>query len=134
MTRELRATSDALLRDLEALVVLEAEKRTVPPSDPRVRELADQIHEIAQRVTSHTGAQQQLTREVAVAPGRDLPIEAVRRSPAAILTEWRDIEQRLSVAEAGSAAAAELEILADRLRNEYRAAFDAAAGEGHSLT
>jgi hypothetical protein len=131
--RELRATSDALLRDLDALVLLEEEKRAIPTSDPRVHDLADRIHEIAARVLAHTGAQRALTREVAAAPGPDVPIEAVRRSPAALLAEWRDIEQRRAAAEPGSAAEAELDILAERIREEYRAAFDDAARDGHQI-
>ena len=39
----LRRTSDALLRDLEALVSLEEEKRGVEPGDPRLVDLAAQI-------------------------------------------------------------------------------------------
>ncbi len=130
---ELRRTSDALLRDLEALTTLEEDKRTLPASDPRLTELASQIHEIAQRVLAGTGAQKELTQELASAPGTDLPIERVRRSPATILAEWRDIEQRRVRAPRGSAARAELEILAQRIRDEYREAFDSTALEGHQL-
>jgi hypothetical protein len=122
----LRATSDALLRDLEALGALEDEKRSVLPSDPRLTELAARIHEIAARVLARSAHQQELTKLVAADPEavEDLPIEDVDRSPAAILAEWRSAEQRAAVVDQASPEAEELRILADRLREEYRAAFE----------
>lgn len=133
MSSELRATSDALLRDLDALVALEAEKRSVSTSDPRLNELAEHIHDIALRVLAHTGAQRELAREAAADPRADRSIDTVRRSPAAILAEWRDVEQRRVAADPGSAVYAELEVLSERLREEYQAAFDETATEGHQL-
>src|SRR4029079_19164150 len=44
----LRATSDALLRDLEVLATIEEEKRSLEPGDPRLVQLAARIEEIAQ--------------------------------------------------------------------------------------
>jgi hypothetical protein len=131
----LRATSDALLRDLEALTALEDEKRTIPISDPRLIDLARRIHEIAGRVLQRTADQHALTQRSAqnasdaqaATPPRtiDPPIDDVVRSPAAILAEWRAAEQRAAVIDPSSPEAAELRILADRLREEYRAAFEA---------
>jgi len=131
---ELRVTSDSLLRDLEALVELEQEKRTIPPADARMTDLADRIHEIAERVLGATGKQKQLSETVAAGTGQAsrTPIEAVRRSPSAILAEWRDVENRLVATADGSAERTELELLADQLRNEYRDAFDAATGSSPS--
>ena len=124
----LRAASDALLRDLEALGALEEEKRAVPPSDPRLVDLARRIHEIAARVLERTGVQQQLSQVVAANPAAsaDAPIEAIERSPSAILAEWRATEQRAAALDTDpeSPEATELRILADRLREEYRAAFE----------
>jgi hypothetical protein len=122
----LRATSDALLRDLEVLGTLEEEKRGVPPSDPRLTDLAARIHEIAARVLTRTEHQRDLTALVAADPEAvdDLPIEDMERSPAAILAEWRAAEQRAAAVEEGSPEAEELRLLADRLREEYRAAFE----------
>ena len=123
----LRATSDALLRDLEALGTLEDEKRTLQPSDPRLTEMARRIHEIAGRVLQRTADQQILTQRAAASPSApaDPPIDDVVRSPAAILAEWRGAEQRAAVIDPASPEAAELRILADRLREEYRTAFEA---------
>jgi hypothetical protein len=130
-TLRLRATSDALLRDLEALGALEEEKRSVAPSDPRLSELATRIYEIAARVLDRSAIQQHLTELVAAKPtvATDLPIEDVVRSPAAILAEWRATEQRAAVVDPSTPEAAELRILADRLREEYRAAFEARQAE-----
>lgn len=127
----LRATSDALLRDLEALGALEEEKRTLPANDPRLPDLARRIHEIAGRVLQRTADQQALTEQVArraaTAPAAAAApaIEDVVRSPASVLAEWRAAEQRAAVIDASTPEAAELRILADRLREEYRAAFEA---------
>jgi hypothetical protein len=121
---DLRATSDALLRDLDALGKLEELKRQVPANDPSLRELAAQVHEIAKRVLDHTATQKDLTDEVPANTPAHRTIETVRRSAAAILAEWRDVEQRAAQAAAGSAEATELRILSDRLREEYAAAFE----------
>jgi len=122
----LRAASDALLRDLEALGALEDEKRSIEPSDPRLTDLARLIHEIAARVLDRTGEQQRLTEMVAASPTApvDPPIEQVERSPSGILAEWRATEHRASLLDPASPEAAELKILTDRLREEYRAAFE----------
>ena len=127
----LRATSDALLRDLEALGALEEEKRATAPSDPRLTDLASRIHEIAARVLDRSSIQQELTELVASSPAAatGAPIEDVVRSPAAVLAEWRAAEQRFAVVDPSSPEAAELRILADRLREEYRAAFEARLAE-----
>ena len=124
----LRETSDALLRDLEALTVLEDEKRTLPSDDPKLRELARRIHEIAGRVLQRTGEQQALTERSTAASAAfpaDPPIDEVVRSPAAILAEWRAAEQKAAAIDAGTPEGAELRILAARLREEYRQAFEA---------
>jgi hypothetical protein len=122
----LRATSDALLRDLDALGALEEEKRSVLPSDPRLTDLASRIHEIAARVLARTEKQRELTEIVAADPeaAGDVAIEDVERSPAAILAEWRAAEARASAVDQEAPEAEELRILADRLREEYRAAFE----------
>ena len=123
----LRAASDALLRDLEALGALEEEKRAVPPSDPRLNDLARRIHEIAARVLDRTAVQQHLSEIVSANPAAsaDAPIDAIERSPSAILAEWRATEQRAAALDDPDAPeATELRILAQRLREEYRAAFE----------
>jgi hypothetical protein len=120
---DLRATSDELLRDLEALGVLEDEKRTLPLDDPRLVEIAERVEAIAARVLAATERQTVLSRAAAEEPADHTTIEDVRRPLAAILAEWREVERRAAAAPEGSAAAAEIEVLASRLRREYREAY-----------
>jgi hypothetical protein len=127
----LRATSDALMRDLAALAALEDEKRTLPFEDPRLVEIAEQVHSIAQRVLAGTKRQTDLAREVADSPVANMTsIEDIPRPLAAILGEWREVERRAAEAAEGSAEAAELDVLATRLRDEYRAAYAKANAPG----
>jgi hypothetical protein len=133
----LRRTSDSLLRDLEALVELEEEKRTIEPGDPRLVDLASQIEQIAQRVlagSTSQRAQTQLIHELTETGSDDAPdatIEDTPRSMEAILAAWRQAERKLENAEPGSAEATEAQILVDRLREEYRRAHDEATRNPH---
>ena len=125
---DLRATSDALMRDLEVLAAIEDEKRTLPPGDPRLVELAKRVEDIARRVLSSTVRQRELTeignqQVEAAAPGTPVAsIDETPRAMADILAEWRAAERRASVAEPDSAEAAEARALGDHLREEYRRA------------
>lgn len=121
----LRATSDALIRDLEALGHLEDEKRSLAPSDPRLLELASQVEEIAARVLARSGKQRLLSEEAVATASPGPAIEHVLRSPASILAEWREAERRAAAAAPGSAESTEVQVLIERLREEYRAAFEA---------
>jgi hypothetical protein len=129
----LRETSDALLRDLDVLVAIEEEKRTLEPGDPRLVELAARIEEIARRVLDSTARQHDLTRVVNAQVDAGSPnapeatIEETPRPIEAILADWREAERRASAAASGSAEAAEANALVDRLRGEYRRAHEAAA-------
>jgi len=119
----LRATSDALVRDLAALSALEEEKRSLPLDDPRLVEIAEQVELIAARVLAGTERQTTLAKELADVPAGGTSIDDVHRPPSAILGEWRDAERRLADAPDGSAEAAEIRIRADRLRAEYSEAY-----------
>jgi hypothetical protein len=128
----LREASDELLRDLEALSVLEEDKRQVAAGDPRLIDLAAQIESIAARVLITSGRQRELTQEIqeaaeigaSSAPGTT--IDETPRAISAILSDWRDAERRLEAAEVGTAAAREAEVIVDRLKEEYRRAHEAA--------
>jgi hypothetical protein len=129
----LRETSDALLRDLDVLVTMEEEKRSLEPGDPRLVELAARIEEIARRILAGTTRQHDLTRVVnaqvdagsSAAP--ESSIEETVRPIQAVLADWRDAERRAAAAEPGSAEAAEANALVERLREEYRRAHEAVA-------
>ena len=129
----LRATSDALLRDLDVLVTIEEEKRTLDPGDPRLVELAARIEEIARRVLEGTTRQHDLTKVVNAQVEADSPhapessIDDTVRPIQAVLSDGRDAERRAAAADPGSAEAAEANALVDRLRDEYRRAHAAAS-------
>lgn len=129
----LRETSDLLLRDLDVLVTIEEEKRSLKPGDPRLVELAERIEEIARRVLDSTARQHRLTKvvnaqvEAGAANAPATPIEETVRPIWAVLADWRDAERRAAVAESGSAEAAEANALVDLLREEYRRAHEIAA-------
>jgi hypothetical protein len=133
----LRRTSDGLLRDIEALLQLEEEKRTIDPGDQRLVDLASRIEIIAKRVLASSTsqrAQTQLIHELTesdspAAP--DTPIEETPRSMEAILAAWRQAERQLDAAEPGSAEATEAESLIDHLREEYRRAHEEALRNKH---
>lgn len=130
----LRATSDALLRDLEVLGQLEDEKRSISPGDPRLVELAAQIEEIAKRVLSGSRREHQLTQianaqvRIGAEAAPSTSIEATERSPSAILAEWRAAERRLAAADPASADWTEADALVDHLRDEYRQASRGSGG------
>jgi hypothetical protein len=128
----LRATSDALMSDLDALQQLEQSKRSIEPGDPQLVRVAAQIEQLASRVLGASVEQLHLTDRVNTlvelgsprAPA--VPIEDMKREARVILADWRDAERRAGLAQPGSpdalAAAADIK----RLRAEYRAAFQEA--------
>ena len=130
--RALREASDALLRDLEALAVLEDEKRAVQPGDPRLVDLATQIEVVAGRVLLTSGRERALTEQIQQAaetgdaPIPDTAIDDTPRAISAILSDWRDAERRLEASAEGTAEAREAEVLVGQLREEYREAHEAA--------
>jgi hypothetical protein len=129
-TAELRATSDLLLLDLEALGQLEEQKRLTEHGDPRLVDLAARIEVIAQRVLIGSKRQRELTETItqAAVAGEvegTATIDAMR-SVSAILADWREAERVARDAAPGSAEAASAEAMADRFREEYRRAFEAA--------
>ncbi len=91
------------------------------------------MEELAQRVLQQTRRQAALTHEVSRTAAVDArtaatTIAAVNRSLSDILAEWRAAERDAQAAEPGSVTAIEARARADRLRDEYREAFDATKG------
>ena len=131
----LRETSDALLRDLDVLLTIEEEKRTLEPGNPRLTELAARIEEIARRVLVGTARQHDLTKvaesqvRAGAAGAPETSIDDTVRPIQAILSEWREAERRAATAVPGSAEAAEASALVERLRDEYRRAHEAVIGD-----
>jgi hypothetical protein len=135
-TSELRATSDLLLLDLEALGQLEEQKRLVPHGDPKLVELAAKIEEIAQRLLTGSRRQRELTETVtdAAQSGQVAEGDTIdgMRSVSAILADWREAERMAGQAAPGSPERLQAEGMADRFRDEYRRAFEAARSAGGS--
>jgi hypothetical protein len=128
-TSALRANSDALLEDLEVLGALEEQKRSIPPSDPRILELAIRIEEVAQRLLSGSAHQRELTEEVVDMAKVGDGISAINETPPSmpsILSEWREAERVLMAASEGSPEALEAQTRMERARNAYRRAYNAA--------
>jgi hypothetical protein len=127
---DLRANSDALVRDLEVLGAIEDEKRTLEPGDPRLVELAQRVEDVARRVLTATVRQRRLTEvgheqaENGAGTAPAASIDETVRPIADILAEWRAAERRAAAAEPGSAEAAEANALAEHCREEYRRALE----------
>ena len=126
----LRATSDALMRDLETLESLEQQKRNMTPDDPRLVQVAADVEALALRVLGTTVRQRELAEvahEVVENGSPDAPTHPIAGTPReihVILAEWRDAERRASEASPHSADAAAAEAEVDRLRAEYRHAHE----------
>ncbi len=128
---DLRATSDAVLRDLEVLGAIETQKRTLDPGDPQLVELSERVEALAARLLASSSRQRKLT-EVSNAKvdagASSAPTAAIDDTPRPIpdiLAEWRAAERRLAAAEPGSAEALEAEAMTEHLRLQYRRAHEA---------
>jgi hypothetical protein len=128
---DLRATSDAVLRDLEVLGAIETQKRTLEPGDPKLVELSERVEALAGRLLDSSRRQRELTEagnakvEAGAPSAPEASIDETLRPIPDILAEWRAAERRLAAAEPGSSEALEAEALTDHLRHEYRRAHEA---------
>lgn len=131
---DLRATSDAVLRDLEDLGAIETQKGTLEPGDPQLLDLSERVEALAARLLNSSSRQRQLTEvanarvEAGVRSAPDVAIDDTHRPIPEILVEWRAAERRLSAADPGSTDALEAEALSEHLRHEYRRAHEARRG------
>jgi hypothetical protein len=131
LERELRDTSDSLLRALDRMNDMESEKRSIPTGSPRFLELASRVEDLAVEVLRRTERQMSLaedTHERRLAGGGvGRPVEAIPAAPrdlALILSEWRDAERELADANPASAEASIAAANVRRLREEYRLAHE----------
>ena len=125
----LRATSDGLMLAIKEVTAREGQKRGVSPADPGFVELAREVR-IAAEVVLELARKEEATALTTVREPNATelpPIESVvpGRELAAILEQWRAVEQRLEVAPPGSAEAIELTMEFQRLRDAYAAAIEA---------
>jgi hypothetical protein len=127
----LRHGSDTVLKALDRLTALEAEKRRLEPDDPRILEVADEVAGLAAELLEVAKDQSHITETAHVmattgepeAPSG--PIDESPRAPHDILEEWRAAERALTVAPPGSPEAAEAHVRARELRAEYQRAYQA---------
>jgi hypothetical protein len=125
----LRATSDGLILSINEINVRERMKRGVPPADPGFRDLARQVRVAAEVILELARKEEETAVRTAAEPdvARLPAIETVSPGAnlAAILEEWRAVEQRLDAAEPGSGTYRELMTEFERLRRRYSEAVDA---------
>jgi hypothetical protein len=131
LERELRDTSDSLLRALDRMNDLEGEKRAVPTGSPRFVELASRVEDLAVEVLRRTERQMSLaedTQERRLAGGGiGRPVATIPAAPrelALILSEWRDAERQLADSDPASGEASVAAANVRRLREEYRLAHE----------
>jgi hypothetical protein len=137
LERELRDTSDSLLRALDLITELENEKRELPTGTKRFVELARRIEDLAVDVLHRTEREASLAetmeerREAGGGTGR--PIELINPEPremSIILAEWRDAERELAQVDPASEQAAVAAANVRRLREEYRLGHERIARQG----
>lgn len=134
----LRATSDALIADLDELSRLEREKRLLPLDDPRLSDLSERIEALAARVLTSTALEQDLTEAAQVeasAKAPSAPDQTIEnttpREIHTILDEWRAAERRAAQAAPRSSEAAQAALEVQRLRLEYQRARQRAETASH---
>ncbi len=120
----LRTASDAFLARLDRLHALEVEKRLLTPGTDRMVALAAEIEELVREVLNVASTQHVLADRADPNDGLR-PIEAIPpREAAEVLADWRAAERRFTMAEAGSAEQDAARADIERLRQEYRRAFE----------
>lgn len=136
LERELRDTSDSLLRALDRMNDLESEKRLLPTGSRQFVDLARQIEDLAIEVLRRSEREASLAETTeerrAAGGGVGRPIVAVSATPRElplILGEWRDAERALAAADPASPEAAIAAADVRRLREEYRLAHERRASE-----
>jgi hypothetical protein len=125
----LRAVSDELLRELDRLAALEAEKRTLHPGEARAVELSNQAHRLAEKILATTGVEKELAQgghlaiHVALPDAPQHSIDETPRALHAILDDWRAAERQAASA-ATQAERDEFRRQSEAFRDEYREVFD----------
>ena len=130
----IRGTSDQLIIAIAEVGALEGKKRGVLPSDPAFPSLALEVRRAAERVLDLARNEEIVARRMQEQPetAKLPPIERISpaKELAAILEEWRAVEQKLLRADASSAEAAELQGRFDDLRDRYARALKARQHDG----
>ena len=126
---QLRATSDQLLLAIDAVGVLERQKRGVPPGDDVFVDLARDVRIAAEALLALARTEEEWARDLRAEPvERPMPTIAETTpvpSLAATLERWRDVERRIAETKPGSSEAAALLVEFERLRRDYAAILSA---------
>lgn len=64
---DLRSTEESIRRDAQQVQVLEEQKASLDPADPRVERLSEQIERLATGLQGKAAAERELSREVKAA-------------------------------------------------------------------
>jgi hypothetical protein len=123
---ELKRASDSFLKQVERLHELEGEKRRATPGTPEMLHLTRLVEEVAEQVLGTANRQSDLAQRAATRePVRLRPIDDVPPRPIPeVLAEWRDAERALAAAEPGSVESETARADVERLREEYRRAYE----------
>ena len=108
---ELQRSSEEFLGALHALQVMEREKRSLAPDDPRRQRLVIDIEELTLGLLGRSQYQTQLAAESA---GGE---PAMPRQVQLVLADWRDAERRLREAHV---AVRRVSLESTRFQDEYR--------------
>ena len=129
---QLRAASDTLVRNLDRMAALEAEKRTLLPDDPRLVTIANEVQDLASGILETATVQSDLVETghvMAMTDSQGAPSRSIDATPRAlheILDEWRAAERDFAQAPSGSAEAVDALLRARGLRAEYQRSFEEA--------
>jgi hypothetical protein len=129
---ELRRTSDSFLKQVERLHELEEQKRLATPGTPEMLRLTHLVEGLASEVLGTASRQTDLAELAARRqPVNPRPIELVPpRSIPEIIAEWREAERAFDTEEPGSPRWETCRADVERLRSEYRRAYDERREEG----
>ena len=127
---ELRQASDSFLKRVERLHELEEQKRLAEPGTPEMLRLSKLVEELASEVLGTASRQPDLAELAAKRqPTKLRPIEQVpARAIPEIVSDWRDAERALSAADGGSIEWEAHRADVERLRDEYRRAYEERRG------
>jgi hypothetical protein len=121
----IRHTSNALLAHLSELEELERTKRDLAPGSKAQVRLTRRVESLARKVLYVAGQQTDLVEAVsAMTEGGAPAAESTPRETHLILADWRDAERALEREVPGTPGWEAARTVVDRLRGEYRRAFE----------
>jgi hypothetical protein len=124
---ELRTTSDGFLARLSKLGELESLKRTLTPGTPEMIRISQEVENLSREVLRVAMRQSELAETARQQNSATVrPIAAIPpRDTTVILADWREAERGLGAATPGTAQWESALADVERLRDEYRRAFEA---------